>query len=127
MKMILAFVGIFVAVFTRTFLAYRYKLIRALIHGEDVCWNHKYLASSLFVLVYGFLSTIIIIPAVTLPDDPFPSNVCVPNIVLLWMRNKRRLEQDLHRLDQILEDDNAKTLGYTVYFARARNPHWFPR
>jgi hypothetical protein len=28
-KMILAFAGIFDAVFTRTFLAYRYKLIRA--------------------------------------------------------------------------------------------------
>jgi len=29
MNMILAFAGIFVAIFTRTFLAYRYKLIRA--------------------------------------------------------------------------------------------------
>jgi len=28
-KIVLAFAGIFVAVFTRTFLAYRYKLIRA--------------------------------------------------------------------------------------------------
>lgn len=36
MRMILAFAGIFVAVFTRTFLAYRYKLVRAVVHGEDV-------------------------------------------------------------------------------------------
>ena len=36
MKMILAFAGILVAVFTRTFLAYRYKLIKAVVRGEDV-------------------------------------------------------------------------------------------
>jgi len=70
LKMILAFIGVSVAIFTRTFLAYRYKLIRALIRGEAVRWNHKYLLSSVFALAYGFLSTMVVVPAVALPDDP---------------------------------------------------------
>lgn len=70
MKIVLAFAGILVAVFTRTFLAYRYKLIRALVRGEDMCWNHRYLASSLFALAYGLVSTMILIQAVALPEDP---------------------------------------------------------
>lgn len=70
MKMILAFAGIFVAVFTRTFLAYRYKLIRALVRGEDVRWNHRHSASSIFAMAYGLISTMTLIQAVALPEDP---------------------------------------------------------
>jgi hypothetical protein len=68
--MVLAFAGILVAVFTRTFLAYGYKLITALVCDEEVHWNHKYLASSVSALAYGFLSVTIIIQSVALPEDP---------------------------------------------------------
>lgn len=70
MKMILAFAGILVAVFTRTFLAYRYKLFRALVRDEEVRWNHRYLVSSLFAVAYGLVSMMILVQSVALHEDP---------------------------------------------------------
>jgi hypothetical protein len=46
------------------------KLIRALVRGEDAHWNHRYSASSIFALAYGLISTMILIPAIALPEDP---------------------------------------------------------
>ena len=70
MNVIFAFAGIFVAVFTRTFLAYRYKLITALVRDEEVRWSHRYLASSVSALAYGLISVTIITQSVALPEDP---------------------------------------------------------
>lgn len=70
MKMVLAFTGIFAAVFTRTFLAYTYKLFKARARGENLRFNLKFLASSVFAFAYGTASSMAILPITAIPEDP---------------------------------------------------------
>ncbi|RLI41033.1 hypothetical protein DRO69_12105 [Candidatus Bathyarchaeota archaeon] len=70
MKMIMAFTGIFVAVFTRTFLAYTYKLFNTRASGENLRFNFKFLVSSMFAFAYGTASAMVIVPITAIPEDP---------------------------------------------------------
>ena len=66
----MAFAGIFAAVFTRTFLAYTYKLFNARVRGENLRFNLKFLASSVFAFAYGTASSMAILPITAIPEDP---------------------------------------------------------